>query len=68
MKYLIILGDGMADEPMASLGNKTCLQVANIPNIDKVAALGRNGMLDTIPDGFPAKLANAMSVHSINQR
>src|ERR1035437_1914977 len=52
MKYLIILGDGMADEPMASLGNKTCLQVANIPNIDKVAALGRNGMLDTIPDGF----------------
>ena len=52
MKYLIILGDGMADEPMASLGNKTCLQVANIPNIDKVAALGRNGMLDTIPAGF----------------
>ena len=52
MKYLIILGDGMADEPIASLGNKTCLQAANIPNIDKIAALGRNGMLDTIPQGF----------------
>ncbi|MEI8085481.1 MAG: cofactor-independent phosphoglycerate mutase [Paludibacter sp.] len=52
MKYLIILGDGMADEPIASLGNKTCLQAANIPNIDKIAALGRNGMLDTIPTGF----------------
>ncbi|HEY5508450.1 MAG TPA: cofactor-independent phosphoglycerate mutase [Paludibacter sp.] len=52
MKYLIILGDGMADEPIASLGNKTCLQAANIPNIDKIAALGRNGMLDTIPEGF----------------
>lgn len=52
MKYLIILGDGMADEPIASLGNKTCLQAANKPNIDKIAALGRNGLLDTIPEGF----------------
>ena len=52
MKYLIILGDGMADEPIASLGNKTCLQAANKPNIDKIAALGRSGLLDTIPEGF----------------
>ena len=52
MKYIIILGDGMADEPIASLGNKTCLQAANKPNIDKIAALGRNGLLDTIPQGF----------------
>jgi 2,3-bisphosphoglycerate-independent phosphoglycerate mutase len=52
MKYLIILGDGMADEPIASLGNRTCLQAANKPNIDKIAALGRNGLLDTIPEGF----------------
>lgn len=52
MKYLIILGDGMADEPIESLGNKTCLQAANIPTIDKIAALGRNGLLDTIPAGF----------------
>ncbi|MDO9152295.1 MAG: cofactor-independent phosphoglycerate mutase [Paludibacter sp.] len=52
MKYIIILGDGMADEPIALLDNKTCLQAANKPNIDKVAALGRCGMLDTIPAGF----------------
>ncbi len=52
MKYLIILGDGMADEPIASLGNKTPLQAANIPNIDKIAMLGQNGILDTIPAGF----------------
>ena len=52
MKYIIILGDGMADEPIASLGNKTCLQAANKPNIDKIAALGRSGLLDTIPEGF----------------
>jgi 2,3-bisphosphoglycerate-independent phosphoglycerate mutase len=52
MKYLIILGDGMADEPIASLGNKTPLQVAKKPYIDKITALGRAGMLDTIPKGF----------------
>ena len=52
MKYLIILGDGMADEPIASLGNKTPLQAANTPNIDRIASLGRNGLLDTIPKGF----------------
>jgi len=52
MKYLIILGDGMADEPIAALGNKTILQAANIPCMDKIAALGRNGLLATIPQGF----------------
>ena len=52
MKYLIILGDGMADEPVAILGNKTILQAANIPYMDKIAALGRNGLLATIPEGF----------------
>lgn len=51
-KFLIILGDGMADEPIASLGNKTPLQVANTPNIDRLTAMGRCGMLDTIPEGF----------------
>ncbi len=52
MKYIIILGDGMADEPIPSLNNKTPLQVADIPNIDKLAQMGRSGMLDTIPPGF----------------
>jgi 2,3-bisphosphoglycerate-independent phosphoglycerate mutase len=63
MKYIIILGDGMADEPIASLNNKTCLQAANKPNIDKVAAMGRSGLLDTIPAGFApgSEIAN-MSV------
>ncbi len=52
MKYIIILGDGMADEPIAALGNKTPLQAADKPTIDKIAALGKNGILDTIPKGF----------------
>ena len=52
MKYLIILGDGMADEPIASLNNRTILQAANIPTMDKLAAMGRSGLLATVPDGF----------------
>lgn len=63
MKYIIILGDGMSDEPIPALGNKTPLQVANKPNIDKIAALGRCGMLHTIPAGYApgSEIAN-MSV------
>lgn len=52
MKYIIILGDGMADEPIQSLGGLTPLQYANTPNIDKIAELGCSGMLHTIPKGF----------------
>lgn len=52
MKYIIILGDGMADEPIQSLGNKTPLQVADTPHLDQLAQMGRSGMLKTVPDGF----------------
>ena len=52
MKYIIILGDGMADEPVPMLGGKTPLQAAKTPYMDKLATIGRNGLLDTIPPGF----------------
>ena len=52
MKYIIILGDGMAYEPIGSLGGRTPLQAACKPSIDRVAALGRSGMLATVPAGF----------------
>ena len=52
MKYIIILGDRMADEPIGSLGGRTPLQAASKPSIDRVAALGRSGMLATVPAGF----------------
>lgn len=52
MKYIIILGDGMADEPLEKLGGKTPLQAANTPHIDKLARMGKTGMLDTIPPGM----------------
>lgn len=52
MKYIIILGDGMADEPIGSIGNKTVIQSAHTPYMDLLANNGRNGLLDTIPKGF----------------
>lgn len=52
MKHIIILGDGMADWHVPALGDKTLLQYADIPNMDKLACMGRNGLLKTVPDGF----------------
>ncbi|MDD3479023.1 MAG: cofactor-independent phosphoglycerate mutase [Paludibacteraceae bacterium] len=52
MKYIVILGDGMADEPIAALGNKTPLQVAHKPTMDRVTELGQSGLLHTVPEGF----------------
>ena len=52
MKHLIILGDGMADWPAASLGNRTLLQYAHTPHMDRLARLGRTGRLITVAPGF----------------
>ena len=52
MKYIIILADGAADEPIASLGDITPLQAANKPNIDRIAREGINGRLVTVPEGY----------------
>jgi 2,3-bisphosphoglycerate-independent phosphoglycerate mutase len=52
MKYIVILGDGMADEPLAELGGRTPLEYAETPNMDRIACEGRCGMLRTVPDGF----------------
>lgn len=52
MKTLIILGDGMADEPIDELGGKTPLQYADTPFMDTLARLGTTGRLKTVADGF----------------
>ena len=52
MKYIIILGDGMADWPVKEFGDKTILQHARKPYMDMLARKGRTGMLKTVPDGF----------------
>ncbi len=50
MKYILVVGDGMADYSIPELGNKTPLQAANKPNMDSIAAQGRSGLIKTVPD------------------
>ena len=63
MKTIIVLGDGMADEPIEKLGGKTPLQYADTPNMDYLAANGVTGRLKTVADGFhPGSEVANMSV------
>lgn len=52
MKYVIVLGDGMADEPIESLGNRTPLEAAVTPVMDELAAKSEIGLVHTIPEGM----------------
>ena len=52
MRYIIILGDGMADEPLESLGGKTPLEYANTPVMDQLASAGEIGLAKTVPDSM----------------
>lgn len=52
MKYIVVLGDGMADEPIESLNGKTPLEYARTPEMDALAAKSEIGLLHTIPEGM----------------
>lgn len=71
MKYIIVLGDGMADEPLAEYGGKTPLQMAEKPVIDQLAKNGRCGQLITVPEDMHpgSEIANlsvmGYDVHSV---
>ncbi|MFQ9933533.1 MAG: cofactor-independent phosphoglycerate mutase [Lachnospiraceae bacterium] len=52
MKYVIVLGDGMADEPIPELGDKTPLEYAKTPMLDQLSKKSEVGMVHTIPDGM----------------
>ncbi len=52
MKYVIVLEDGMADEPIEALGGKTPLAYADTPNLDRLSKMSEIGMVHTIPDGM----------------
>ena len=54
MKYILVIGDGMADNPVPELNSKTPLQRANIPVLDSLAARGEVGSVKTCPEGLPA--------------
>ncbi|MDD2233875.1 MAG: cofactor-independent phosphoglycerate mutase [Desulfitobacteriaceae bacterium] len=69
MKYVIVLGDGMADYPIPQLDNKTPLQYARKPNIDFLAQHGKVGIVQTIPEGIPPGSDSAnLSVMGYNPR
>ncbi|TGC11178.1 cofactor-independent phosphoglycerate mutase [Methanolobus halotolerans] len=53
MKYVVLIGDGMADEPLEELGGMTVLQKAMTPNMDHITFNGRAGLARTVPYGLP---------------
>lgn len=69
MKYVIVLCDGMADEPMEELGGKTPLETAATPNMDRLAPLSEIGMVRTVPEGMsPGSDTANLSVIGYNPR
>lgn len=53
MKYIVLIGDGMADEPLQEIGNKTVLQASKTTNMDYLTKNGRAGLARTVPEGMP---------------
>ena len=52
MKYVVVLGDGMADEPIPELGGKTPLEYAKTPVMDRLSNMSEIGMVQTVPKGM----------------
>ena len=69
MKYVVVLGDGMADRPIAELGDQTPLAYAETPTMDQLAAVSEIGMVHTIPDEMkPGSDTANLSVLGYNPR
>ncbi|MFV0529193.1 MAG: cofactor-independent phosphoglycerate mutase [Lachnospiraceae bacterium] len=69
MKYIVILGDGMADEPIPALGDKTPMEYASTPAMDALAKLSEVGLTATIPEGMaPGSDTANLSVLGYNPR
>jgi 2,3-bisphosphoglycerate-independent phosphoglycerate mutase len=69
MKYILIIGDGMADDPLPVLNGKTPLQYASTPAMDRLAGAGVIGSVQTVPDGMPAGSDTAiLSIFGCNPR
>lgn len=54
MKYILVVPDGVADKPIAALGNRTPLQKANTPNLDAIVQKGLLGRIQTVPQTLPS--------------
>ncbi len=59
MKYIIVLGDGMGDEPIEELGGRTPLEAADTPTMDELAVKSEIGLVQTIPEGMEPGSDNA---------
>jgi len=69
VKYIIVLGDGMADEPISELNQKTPLEVADKPNIDALAKSGEVGLAYMVPQGMsPGSDTANLSVMGYNPK
>lgn len=69
MKYVVVLGDGMADWKIPQLGDKTCLEYARTENLDKLAPHAEVGLCKTVPDGLkPGSDVANMSVLGFNPK
>lgn len=67
MKYIVIIGDGMSDYPLDELKGKTPLEYANIPNMDKIAKLGKCGLTNNVLDKYnPGSDVANMSIFGFN--
>ncbi len=55
MKYIVLMANGLTDQPIAEKDNRTPLQMADIPNLDRLAEQGRCGSVRTIPEALPAE-------------
>lgn len=53
MKYILLIGDGMGDTPVVELGNRTPLEAANKPEIDRLCVAGESLLVRTVPEGYP---------------
>ena len=62
-KYIILIGDGMADWPIPAIGNRTPLEAAEKPNMDFMAANGAVGMVQVVPeDMYPGSDVSNLSI------
>ncbi len=59
MKYIVLMCNGLTDQPIAEKDNQTPLQLADTPNLDRLTALGRCGSVRTIPEDLPAENATS---------
>jgi 2,3-bisphosphoglycerate-independent phosphoglycerate mutase len=69
MKYCVVIIDGASGRPLAERGDKTCLELARTPNLDRMAGEGNLGLVQTVPEGMePSSACACMSILGYDPR